>query len=212
MKQTIASRAPTISGTRAPTLCVSRPASGLTRSIANRRRHEEQSRTSDGGAEAVAHVRGRLDELRIRMNDPYIPKPSSVAAVLVVQTPRRRHHLHIDERLGGVRLDSNPDHKQHPTPSTIKPMNLGELQPQLGPSLTPMSSATSQDVSKPSSKPVHPPGALYGRLRDEQVRGHERDQDRRQGQPEQPVIGEVRLDRTGEHDARSAAYAEQPRR
>ena len=65
-----------------------------------------------------------------------MPKPSSSAARFVVQTPRRRIMLHVDERRSAARLAPRPRPRTAPPAPRGARASCAEVQPQLEPSLT----------------------------------------------------------------------------
>src|SRR3954453_21323220 len=92
------------------------------------------------------------------MNEPYMPKPSSVAATLGVQTGRRR--IIVMSTSGSGERDSTLIHTKSSTAATTNsPITRGDAQPQAGPWLAPSSSAPSHDDSSAArSQFTRPPG------------------------------------------------------
>src|SRR5215218_5396074 len=146
---TEATAVPSSTGTREPTRVPIQPENGPATSIAK----------VDGNMTSPAPVTekpnpypvasGVWTSCGVRMNEPNIPKPTSIAVRLVVHTPRRRII-----RMSTSGWSTRVSHQAQTTSTTaapsIRPTVRAESQPQLLPSLTASSSAASPVESSPA--------------------------------------------------------------
>ena len=97
----------------------------------------------------------------IRMNEPNIPKPTSSAVMLVVRTGRRRI-IRMSTSGSGWRISKPIQASVKAIASTITPIVVGDVQPQVSPSLTAMSRATRPPVNRAAPPQSTLAGLLTG--------------------------------------------------
>src|SRR4051812_29769959 len=97
----------------------------------------------------------------MRMNDPYMPNPTSTATTFVVHAPRMRI---TSMSTSGSRARVSPPPQSAPpaTPARMRPIVLGEPQPHVEVSLTPTSTDTRATASRLAPAQSTRPGDLIG--------------------------------------------------
>jgi hypothetical protein len=140
----------------------------------------------------------------------YWPKPTSNAAVFVVQTPFSRI-IFMSTSGCGERLSALTHAAARSPERTNRPIVFADPQCHVGPFADRDEQRDQPTREEQTAKPVDAARLAYGRFRDDHDRsdgGYRGDDEQ---DPEEPVVGEVLEDRAGYHDPEPAADSEECR-
>ena len=142
------------------------------------------------------------------MNEPNMPKPTSIAVRFVVATPRSRIIEMSTSGCAWRALVTGPERTRTSAASANRPRTSGRAP---APRVR-LADADQQRGQRPGEQrgaaPVDLRRALHRRLRDPEEGGDDRHSVTTRPRPEDPLVGEVVDDHAAEHEAGAAADAE----